>query len=252
MEATAYEQFRDLEEHHWWFRGRRSVYLGLLAAHLGEERPARALDLGCGMGGFLTGLAKLSERAFPADISTESLVHVHERGFNGGVMLDAYSLPYQSGSFDLICMFDTIEHIPDDGAAMREVARILAPGGRVMVSVPAYQFLFSNNDAIAQHQRRYTRSMLAEVFESAGLEIERNTHTNVFLFPLILPAVLAIKCMEAVDPRRKDPKHTNLTWPIPGFVHDLLHRVFSAELSLSRRFDIPVGHSIAAIAKKPQ
>ena len=106
MEATAYEQFRDLEEHHWWFRGRRSVYLGLLASHLREERPVRALDLGCGMGGFLAGLSTLSTRAFPADISTESLVHVHERGFDGGVMLDAYALPYQSDSFDLICMFD--------------------------------------------------------------------------------------------------------------------------------------------------
>ena len=250
MDAKAYEQFRDLEEHHWWFRGRRSVYLGLLESHLAEERPNRSLDLGCGMGGFLPGLSRLSERAFPADISTESLAHVEERGFGGGVVVDGYALPYQDNSFDLICMFDAIEHIPDDLAVMREISRILAPGGRVMVSVPAYQFLFSNNDAIAQHQRRYTRSMLNRVFESADLEVERNTHTNVLLFPIILPVVLAIKVLEAVVPRRKEPKHTNLSWPIPAFVHSLLYRAFASELLLSRRVDIPAGHSIAAIAKK--
>ncbi len=250
MDATAYDQFRELEESHWWFRGRRTVYLGLLESHLAEKRPARALDLGCGMGGFLPGLSEITTRVFPADISLESLAYCEERGFRGATLVDGYALPYADNSFDLVCMFDAIEHIPDDVAVMREVARILAPGGHVFVSVPAYQFLFSNNDAIAQHQRRYTRSMLHRVFDSAGLTVERNTHTNVLLFPLILPFVLAVKCLEALVPRRKEPKHTNLSWPIPGFVHDLLHRVFAAELLVSRRSDIPVGHSIAAIATK--
>ncbi|MFT5287195.1 MAG: SAM-dependent methyltransferase [Planctomycetota bacterium] len=250
MEATAYDQFRELEDSHWWFRGRRSVYLGLLEAHLGGEAVGRALDLGCGMGGFLPGLDKLSSRVFPADISTSGLVYCRERGYDGGAVVDGYALPYADASFDLVCLFDTIEHIEDDAAVMREVARILTPGGRVFVSVPAYQFLYSNNDRIVHHHRRYTRSMLNEVFGAADLEVMRNTHTNVLLFPLILPVVLAIKCLERFDPRRKDPQHTNLSWPIPRFVHNLLHGVFAAELAVSKRSDIPVGHSIAAIARR--
>ncbi len=251
MECTAYEQFRDLEETHWWFRGRRTVYFGLLRHYLAQNRPARVLDLGCGMGGFLPGLAQFCERVYPADISVESLVHCTERGFDQGVVVNGYTLPYADNSFDLICMFDAIEHIPDDNCVMREVARVLRPGGSIFVSVPAYQFLFANNDRIAQHQRRYTRPRLNKVFEQAGLQVQRNTHTNVFLFPLILPAVLGIKTLEKLFSKQADPQHTNLSWPIPKFVHDGLHAIFAAELPFSKRFDWPVGHSIAAVAQKP-
>jgi SAM-dependent methyltransferase len=251
MEQNAYRQFLELEHTHWWFRGRRTVYFGLLRHHLAGERPARALDLGCGFGGFLEGLGELCGEVYPSDISVESLTHCVERGFSRSVVGSGYSLPYADGAFDLVCMFDAIEHIPDDRRVMREVARITRPGGRVLVTVPAYQFLYANNDRVAQHQRRYTRGRLAEVFEQAGLRVERNTHSNVFLFPLILPVVLAIKTIEKLFPRKLDPEHTNLSWPIPKVVHDALHAVFAAELPFTRRFDWPAGHSIAAIARKP-
>ena len=251
MERTAYRQFLELERSHWWFRGRRTVYLGLLRDHLRGARPRRVLDLGCGMGGFLEGLAEIGERVVPSDVSLESLAHCAERGFPGGVLSSGYALPFRDGAFDLVCMFDAIEHIPDDRRTMREVARVLAPGGRAFVSVPAYQFLYANNDRVARHERRYTRARLRAVFEQAGLEVERNTHANVLLFPLILPAVLGVKAYERLLRREADPEHTNLSWPIPGFVHGALHAAFAAELPMSRRFDWPVGHSIAAIARKP-
>lgn len=251
MEATAYRQFLELEETHWWFRGRRTVYFGLLEHHFQEAPPARVLDCGAGMGGFLQGLAKIGQRVFATDIDLDSVRHCAERGCAESVVSNGYALPYADASFDLVCMFDTIEHIPDDHRAMAEVVRVLKPGGFVFVSVPAYQFLYANNDRVAQHYRRYTRGGLRRLFEGAGLSVERNTHTNVFLFPLILPAVLGIKALEAVMSKEADPDHTNLTWPIPGFVHAFLHGVFAAELPLSKRFDWPAGHSIAALAKKP-
>ncbi|MEW6073291.1 MAG: class I SAM-dependent methyltransferase [Planctomycetota bacterium] len=251
MEPTAYRQFLELERSHWWFRGRRTVYLGLLRHALAGERPARVLDLGCGSGGFLPGLAALGRAVYPSDVDLESLRHCRDRGFPGGVVSSGYALPYAEASFDLVCLFDALEHIPDDRRAIREVARVLRPGGRSLVSVPAYGFLYANNDRIARHERRYTRGMLREVFRQAGLAVERNTHTNVFLFPAILPAVLLIKLGEALLPRRARATHTNLSWPIPSFVHHLLYGIFAAELPLSRRFDWPAGHSILAIARKP-
>jgi SAM-dependent methyltransferase len=251
MEPTAYRQFEELEKTHWWFRGRRTVYLGLLKHHLAGKRPARILDLGCGMGGFLPGLSRIGERVFPSDISVEGLARCAERGFESGVVSSGYALPYADASFDLVCMFDAIEHIEDDHRALREVARILKPGGLALATVPAYQFLYANNDRIAQHFRRYDRRRLRTALEQAGLRMERNTHTNVFLFPLILPTVLALKAVETLRPRSLDPDHTNLSWPIPAFVHSLLHALFAAELPLSRRFDWPVGHSLCGIARKP-
>ncbi len=252
MDQNAHRQFLELERTHWWFRGRRSVYLGLLGHLLKADRPRRILDLGCGMGGFLEGLGKLGDRVYPSDVEVESLSHCRERGFQGGVASSGYALPYADESFDLVCLFDALEHIPDDHRAMAEIVRVLRPGGRVFVSVPAYQFLYANNDRIAQHYRRYTRSGLSEVFRGAGLEVEKNTHTNVFLFPLILPAVLATKALEKIFSLKARSDHTNLSWPIPQFAHDLLHAVFAAELPLSKRFSWPVGHSIAASARRSQ
>lgn len=250
MDPKAYRQFLELERSHWWMRGRRRVCFGLLRHHLEERKPARVLDLGCGNGGFLPGLAELGERVFPADISLDSLGHCSERGFPAGVVSDGYALPYADESFDLVCMFDAIEHIPDDHRVMREVARVLRPDGICFVSVPAYQFLFANNDRIAQHQRRYTRATLRTVYDQAGLGVERLSHMNVFLFPLILPAVLAIKVGEKYLPHREEARHTNLSWPLPRFVNRILAGVFAAELPFTRRFNWPVGHSIAAIGRK--
>ena len=250
MDALAYQQFLELERTHWWFRGRRTVYLGLLRHWLKASPPTRVLDLGAGLGGFLEGLSAGGARVWPADVSQESLAHCRARGFPGGVVSSGYSLPYKDASFDLVCMFDAIEHIPDDARVMREVARVLRPGGHVFVSVPAYQFLYANNDRVAQHERRYHRAMLGRIFEQAGLQTVRNTHTNILLFPLILPVVLAIKLWERVARLEADPDHTNLSWPIPTFVHDVLHACFAAELPFSRRFDWPAGHSIAALARR--
>ncbi len=251
MEPTAYRQFAELEATHWWFRGRRAVYLGILRDHLGGKTPRRCLDLGCGVGGFLAGLGALAKQVFPSDVSHASLVFCAERGFARGVVSSGYALPYADASFDLVCMFDAIEHIQDDGAVLREVARVLTPGGLALATVPAYQFLYANNDRIAQHHRRYDRSRLRSVFEQAGLVVERNTHANVFLFPLILPAVLFLKGVERLFPRSLEPDHTNLSFPLPAFLHYALFQTFAAELVFSRRFDWPVGHSILAIGRRP-
>ena len=146
-------------------------------------------------------------------------------------------------------MFDAIEHVKDDHRAMREVARILKPGGRVAISVPAYQFLFANNDLVAQHYRRYNRRTVSELFNQAGLKVERNTHANVFLFPLILPIVLGIKLFDTVFDRKHEASHSNLSFPMPDIVNHFLHKVFAAELVVSRHINWPFGHSIFAIAQ---
>ena len=254
MEPLAFEQFETLERNHWWFRGRRRVYLGLIERHLGGTPIERALDLGAGAGGFLPGLARLARRVWPADSDPRSLAACGRRELPANVAAPIRSsceaLPFEDSSFDLVCLFDVLEHIDDDIACLREVRRVLRPGGSLFASVPAYPALYSGNDRIADHKRRYTRSCLANALEQAGLGIERNTHTNVLLFPLILPAVLATKTWELAFERGQQSKRTNLSWPLPGFAHALLYRAFAAELPLSARIDLPLGHSIAAIAKR--
>jgi len=254
MEPLAFEQFEALEREHWWFRGRRRVYLGLIERHLDGAPIGRALDLGSGAGGFLPGLARLARRVWPADSDPRSLAACGRRELPGNVGAPVRSsceaLSFADGSFDLVCLFDVLEHTGDDVACLREVRRVLSPGGRLFASVPAYPALYAANDRLSGHERRYTRSSLARSLEQAGLLIERNTHANVILAPLILPAVLAIKTWERVFERPGASRRTNLSWPVPRCAHSLLYRAFAAELPLSARFDLPLGHSIAAIARK--
>ena len=250
MEPIAYDQLRELERDHWWFRGRRRVYLGLLEEHYaGGARPRRALDLGSGFGGFLRGLTALADRVVAADLDRGALSVSGARTGAATLVAGAERLPFRDGSFDLLCLFDVLEHTADDRAVLRECRRVLAPGGTIFVSVPAYPALFSNNDRVAHHRRRYTRRSLRSAFEDAGLTLERNTHANALLLPLIAPAVLTLKAYEALFERPGESQRTNLSWTLPRPAHELLYRAFAAELPLSRRFDLPAGHSIAAIAR---
>jgi SAM-dependent methyltransferase len=182
VQRKAIEQFARLEGEHWWLRGRRAVYLGLLEHSLAGRRPARALDLGCGPGGFLPGLERLCGAVIAADSDFESLRSVDARR---RVLTVAESLPFAAESLDLVCAFDVIEHV-DDLCALREIQRVLMPGGTLALSVPAYPWLYSNNDRVVMHRRRYTRKSLAAALEQSGFELVRNTHSNVLLAPLIV------------------------------------------------------------------
>jgi SAM-dependent methyltransferase len=251
VQREAFRQFIALERDHWWFRGRRTVYLDLVARALGGRRPRRALDLGCGVGGFLAGLAELSECVIGFEFDAEAAQHCRSRGVGPIARSSAERVPARDASFDLVCLFDVVEHLDDDAAALREAARVLAPGGLCVVSVPAYPFLFAENDRIAEHRRRYTRSGLVSRFRDAGFEIERATYTNVLLAPAIVPTVLALKAWERCAPRRAaSAGHTNLSWRMPRFLDGVLYRCFAAELAFTRRRDAPFGHSLLAIGRK--
>lgn len=250
MEQQVYQQFAELEREHWWFQGRRTVYMGLLESCLDDDKPGRILDLGCGLGGFIPELEKLGFEVFGADMDHDSLIYCLGRGMSRCCEVDCYKLPYADNSFDWVTLFDVAEHIENDSLMMHEVQRVLKPGGQVMISVPAYQFLYANNDRVAQHYRRYTRGGVAKLFEGANLDVERNTHTNALLSPLIIPAVLALKLIEKFILGQGASGHTNLSLGLPAPINKLLYLIFAAELPLSRHLNLPFGHSIAAIARK--
>ncbi|HHI80087.1 MAG TPA: SAM-dependent methyltransferase [Planctomycetes bacterium] len=256
MEPEAYRQFAVLEEEHFWFRGRRKIFFALLdrllASRLEEAEtkgePLEILEIGCGAGNLLRRLSRYG-RTKGLELSRELATLCQERSRRPTLCANAYHLPLPDESQDLVCLFDTIEHIPDEAKALGEIQRVLRPGGLVMFSVPAYQFLYSNNDRVAHHCRRYTKGRLQASLKEAGLTPIKATYFNLFLFPLILPAVLFTKVKDKVF-GLKNEDHTNLSVKIPKFLNEALALVMGSEAGLLPRLNFPTGHSLIVVAKK--
>ncbi len=249
MERAAYEQFVRLEQDHFWFRGRRTIFFDLLDRQLANRGTLRVMELGCGAGGMLRRLSAYGPAA-GVEIDLEIAEVCRESSGAPTVCADGYALPFADASLDVVCLFDTLEHLPDEGAALQEIHRVLRPGGIAWFSVPAYQFLYANNDRVARHCRRYTRRRLTGVVTDNGFELVRSSYFNSILFPPILVAVLAGKLKERRG-RLDDPDHTNLSFQPRSRINDLLARVMGSERHLLRHVDLPVGHSLIGVFTKP-
>jgi len=218
-----------------------------VAAMRSRPRPLTVVDLGTGSGAI--GLALASELWHSAmtvwltDVSADALAVARARG--GGVLQSvAESLPFRTGSADVVVSLEVIEHLDDDVAALRELVRVSVPGAAIVVTVPAYPWLFSEHDVRAAHRRRYTRPALHRAVEAAGLEIERSTGYYAFLVPL---AALLRK----TPLRRLFPATDEEVSSVP-VVDTVLRLLAGLERRLLRRVDLPVGLSFAVVARVPR
>src|SRR3984885_3307440 len=175
------------EDRHWWYRGRRSV-LERVVDDLRLPARARILDAGCGSGRTMVGLAR--HGAVPGiELSSTSVSLARERGAGDVVEGSVLEMPFEADAFDLAASLDVIEHLEDDLQALRELRRVVAPGGSLLVTVPAYQWLWSGHDEINHHHRRYTRRSLQRIGEQAGWHQVRTTYFN----SLLLPAAIMLR-----------------------------------------------------------
>ena len=247
MDRVAYETFRELEHSHFWFVSRRRIFFDQLDRLLPKSPGNKVLEIGCGAGGMLGPLQRYGDIT-GLDIDHEFVGVCRERGFRHVLCGSGYELPFPDDSFDLVCLFDTIEHIPDDEQALHEVQRVLKPGGAVFVSVPAYQWLWSQNDVTAHHFRRYTARRLRQVMVAAGLVPARVSYFNTILLPLIIPSVLWQKLMHKLG--RLPDGYNNMSVKLKPWVNRLFTGIMSSERMPLRWLRFPLGHSVFALAKK--
>lgn len=232
-----------VEDWHWWYAGRRRILHELLGA-LPVARPWRVLDAGCGSGRNLVELARYGEPT-GLEPAAASVAAARARGVGGVVVggLDV-RLPFEDGRFDVATCLDVIEHLDDDRLALRELRRVVRPGGRLVVTVPCYPALWSSHDVVNQHRRRYTRATLLAAAADAGWEPERTTHFNA----LLLPAAAAARLLERARPPR-DAGASDLD-RTPRALNAVLERPLRAEARLiagGRR--LPAGLSLAAVLR---
>jgi len=252
VEEQDYRTTYELEDHNWWFVGMRRISLSLLG-HDPEDPPedrGPILDVGCGTGIMLEHLADVGTPT-GLDFSATALEFCRKRGAERLVQARGEQLPFADASFAAVTAFGVVEHIDADRAAVEEWARVLRPGGELVLLTSAYQWLWSGHDVSNHHTRRYLTKEIAGLLRVAGLEPAKVSYVNSILFP----PILAVRLLERVRRRSKPPAPHKDTGEVPGPANRLLIRLLDLERRVLRRPNpkakLPFGVSIVARATKP-
>ncbi len=241
MREAAYREHYAVEDEHWWFRGRWAVVEALLSRTELPPRP-RILDAGCGTGGNLQRYSRVGD-AWGVDPSPEAVSFCQERGLNQVRQAGLESLPFEQGEFDLIAATDVIEHIEAEQEALRELWRVAAPGAALLLTVPAYMWLWSDEDDNLHHKRRYTRPRLRQAVERSGWETRIATYFNSILLG---PIALAKRLPQGSSERKADLERT------PAGLNGPLSAPMRLEAALIRRgASLPAGVSVGIVCRKP-
>jgi SAM-dependent methyltransferase len=242
MMQHVYPVFYELEETHWWYVGRRRIitsFVKEICAQITGRRP-HILDVGCGTGANLKTLSEFGD-AEGVDVSQDAIDFCRERGLTNVKLGAAEELPYESGTFDLVTALDVVEHLDDDVGGLREMHRVLRPGGRALIFVPTFMWLWGVQDVVSNHRRRYTLPELRRAMVAAGFEVERMTYANI----TFLPPVFLIRMLMRITGMKTD---TEARINIPIF-NPLFARILGAETTFLRFMNFPVGVSGLCVAR---
>lgn len=246
MEPTEYEVLYRHEDGHWWYAGLHDLVLRHLAELAGRTARPRLLDAGCGTGKLLAACTR--HQAVGIELAPEAFPFLRQRGLANLVRGTICRLPFPDDSFDAVVSLDVLYHIaaPGDLMALRELARVVRPGGQVLLNLPAYEFLRSRHDVAIHTQQRYTCRQVAALFRAAGLRIHRLSYRNTLLFP----AAAAVRLVRRWLPSRGEPARSDLHLPPPWLNSLLTWPLLLENRLLQRGLRLPFGLSIFGVGVK--
>ena len=239
MDRSVYEAMADLDQRHWWYRARREVVAALIRRRALPPKGARVLEVGCGTGHNLAMLGEFGTvDALEVDDTARTLAEKRlGRPAFKAPLPELEGVP--EGAYDLVASLDVVEHIPDDVASVASLARRLKPGGKLVLTVPAHQWMWSAHDVVNHHQRRYSKAGFRKLIEGSPLKLEAIGYFNSLLFPVAVAERLASKA------RGKDEADLGLP---AAPINQALERVFAAERFAIGRIPLPPGLSLFAVA----
>lgn len=243
MDAQLYRQMACIQQDHWWFAARRQILRRVIAARM-QPIPAEILEIGCGTGGNLAMLSDFGS-VYAVEMDDYALGIAQNTApqatLRSGWLPEA--IPFAERQFDLVCLFDVLEHVEDDRAALAAIFTRVRPGGQVLLTVPAYQLLYGGHDIAHHHFRRYRVGVLRDLAQAAGFRVCRKGYFNTLLFPLIALARLA----ERLTGRQS---HGDTALP-PARLNRLLYRLFASEARVLSWSFFPFGVSAIMILERP-
>ncbi len=238
-----YDELHNLERTHWWFVGRRKILYDVLNSFI-PSKVERALEVGCSTGANVPLLSAKAKQITVIEMSEDAALLCTKSAPEATVVHGMYPHVRVEGTFDLIAFFDCLEHIEDDAGALRHAESMLAPGGFIIFTVPAFGFLWSEHDVLEGHYRRYKKRLIRSlVFRNTGLKIRRLSYFNIsFFFPVVFFRL--IKNLFRIRTESPDTKI-----PLP-MVNTIAARLFGFERWPLRFFDFPFGISLICVAQK--
>ncbi len=247
MDASLYEELHRVEQTHWWFRARRQIVWSLVERFTigGAGQRLKVCELGCGTGGNLAEVADKHD-VTGVECSPHALAFARQKLGDRvicGRLPDEVDLP--AGSCDVVLLTDVLEHIEDDVASARTALRLLRPGGIVVATVPAYQWLYSPRDQHHHHFRRYGKRQFAALWQQVDAETTLLSQYNTLLFPPAAAARLISKLLG------NENQTGDLAVP-PRMVNSLLSRVMGSETNLLGRVPLPFGLSLICVVRKKE
>jgi SAM-dependent methyltransferase len=240
MDRIVYDRMAAHDSTHWWYRARRDILADYLARYGAVPAGAKILEIGCGTGHNLPMLGAFGD-VDAIEIDPAAAAIASERL---GKPVGTSPLPdltgVEPGSYDLIAVLDVVEHIDDDVGALKAMARVLKPGGKILITVPAHQWMWSAHDTVNHHKRRYSKATLLAAMEKAGLRWNKLRWFNSLLFPVAVAARFAGKLMGKDDSDDSPP---------PAVLNKAFETIFGLERHLLGRLPMPPGLSIIVLAE---
>lgn len=242
MERAVFDRMAEQDSRHWWYVARRRILADLIGREVRLPPDARILEIGCGTGHNFEMLRRFG-RLDAVEVDGEARALASRRlghAVGDAPLPDLPGIP--EGTYHLIALLDVLEHVEEDEASLRSIAARLAPGGRILLTVPAYRWMWSAHDEAHHHKRRYSKAGLAAVARAAGLEPVLLTHFNTLLFPLAAAARLAGNALGKTSSDDRMP---------PAPVNRLFEAAFGLERHLVGRVPLPFGVSLVALLAPP-